>query len=129
MKRHEELSTAYHSVKAAESEVDYLEAHIILLEININTQKSLESILVENIEALKTDRVIAMAAAYKKAKQDLVKCRKELITLNYELEQLQRSLKTSITLLQKYREAYDITIKRLENNVYIGNFGRKNGQK
>ena len=127
MKKPSDLADAENAVKAAEAKVGFVEAHIILLDIEIGTLTRLKVQLIENIEILKEKKIVALAEAYRKAKTDLAKTEKQLGVSEQERETLSKSLKNSQTVLQKCHEAYDIILGRYQNNVLIGNFGKKNG--
>lgn len=85
----------------------------------------LEVTLMENIECLKQQKIVAIASEYKKALADLAKCRTQMTVLKSNLAQQNKAKAESDTLLTRLQAEQD----KLNNDrvVLYGNFGRKDG--
>ena len=86
----------------------------------LDSEKQLE----ENIKYLKNVKIIALAAEYRKAKENLKKTKTRLLQLKADKSNIDRVCKDMDIFLQKNKEAYDKLGKQNENNVLHGKFGK-----
>lgn len=125
MGRTEDLARIDRSLKDGEIRLRTVKTNLDALDREISILNTLESELVENVKCLKTKQIIAKAAEYKKAKEDLAKTRARLIGLKNDREHFRKAHAEVEFVMNKAREELEKIQKNGDNNVLHGKFGRK----
>jgi len=94
-------------------------------EIAILVQRKNE--LIQNIEFHKKEEVVPIAQEYKKSKEELSKTIARLILLNSDLNKSNSAIKTTETIIEKFKKDHMKLLQTGENNVLRPKFGGKHG--
>jgi DNA repair exonuclease SbcCD ATPase subunit len=120
-----ELEIADRAIKDAEIRLRTIKLHLEALEKEIDALSTLEAQLEENFKYLKKNKVIALASEFKRTKEELQKVKSFLVMRRNDGDAHRKAYKAAVDHLDFCKEKYDQLIKRGENNVIQGTFGRK----
>lgn len=125
MDRFTELANADLALRNAESQLGTLRSITEIIQKEINSLTMLESQLEDNLICLRQRKIVAVANEFKKAREDLVKTRNRLAFLRIDRENQRKAIEKAEDIVVKARQTYNDLLKKPENNVVQGNFGRK----
>jgi chromosome segregation ATPase len=125
MNKKVELEIADRAIKDAEIRLRTIKLHLEALEKEIDALSALEAQLEENFKYLKKNKVIALASEFKRTKEELRKVKSFLVMRRNDGDAHRKACKAAVDYLGFCKEKYDQLIKRGENNVVQGTFGRK----
>lgn len=128
MGRTDELSKIDRSIKDADIRIKTVQMNLDALGKEIAKVMELERILRENVKYLKTQKIIAIAQEFKKAKEDLKKTQSRLMILKNDQERFKKSLKDAENFIKQARKDYEKIQEMGENNVLNFKSRKKNGQ-
>lgn len=114
-----------------EIKLNQIAAEVNSVEKDIAALNALEITLEDNLRTMKSTEAIAIASEYKKAKEDLEKCKRRKTTLKEDCEYFKLVLKHAEELHEKAKKLYEDAFRTLNeetNNVLEVDFGRKNGK-
>jgi chromosome segregation ATPase len=94
-------------------------------EIAILVQRKNE--LTQNIEFHKKEDVVPIAQEYRKSKEELAKIIARLILLNSDRNKSQSAIKTTESIIEKFKRDHMELLKTGDNNVLRPAFGGKRG--
>lgn len=89
----------------------------------------LERTLVENLDVLKTEGIVASTAEYKNVKADLARVRSRMNLLETDLKTYKKILSNVEKKMAECRNALRLATLVSISTVIYADFGRKNGQK
>ena len=124
MGKQEEMVKLDRSIKDAEVKLRTFNLNNDTIQKEIEFLLNLESQLEDNIKYLKNIKIIALAAEYKKAKEDLKKTKNRISQLKIDIAVSEKATKEIKSFIEKSKEAYDKLTKPNENNVLHGKFGK-----
>lgn len=113
------------AIKDTESRLNAIRLALAHNETEINTLVRAEVLLKENIAELKRKGVAVIASEYKKAKEDLVKTITRLTFLRIDKNTYERALNGQTGVLDYLKLKLETNMKRQQNNVIQGKFGKK----
>jgi chromosome segregation ATPase len=128
MGRVDDLSKIDRSIKDAEIRIRTVQINLDALDKEIYKVLDLEKILRENVKCLKSQKIIAIAQEFKKAKEDLKKSQSRLLILKNDQERFKKALKDAETFIKQATKDYEKLQKSGENNVLNFKSRNKNGQ-
>lgn len=114
-----DLETKYQVLLYNRSVLEKEQAQLVLIQAQLN----------ENINALRQQRVVALALEFKKARDDLIRTQIRLNLVSRDLETLVRACNTAKDMIDKGKQDYAKVLKGLESVVIQGNFRSRDGQK
>lgn len=126
MTRQQDLDRLGHAIKDAEARQKVFVQTLETVNKEFNDLSRVEKALEENLEFLKTKKIIALASEYKKAKEDLIKTKARMVKIRFDSERIGAATRECEEFLRKSKEDYSNTLKGPTN---ILKFRRKNAQK
>lgn len=130
MDKHEELSLAAQLVKESETALQSVSLNLDYLDREVDFLLILQKHILDNISVLKRDRIVTLVIEYRKAKEELVKTKARLKQMRSDRQSYESIYKDVKETLRKRTAAYETLLKKSENNVLQGSFGKKkHGQK
>lgn len=127
MSRKDELEKADRAIKDAEQRLRAVKNSLEAIEKEVDILSTLETQLEANVKFLKKKNIIALAAEYKKAREDLIKTKTRLGLIKTDREKIRNIYHEIELAIFKAKQSYDESIKESENNVIRGKFGRQDG--
>ena len=124
MGKQEELITLDRAIKDAESKLNTFRVNLSVIQKEIDILENVEVQLEANIKYLKNVKIIAMAAEYRKAKEDLKKTKGLLSQLRADKSVNQKIDKEMLDFIEKTQKIYDKLSAENKNNVVSGKFGK-----
>lgn len=122
----DEFDRALREVKNAEIRLNTMKVQLTTLDQEIYRLNNLEAKLSENLSYLKSKKIIALALEFKRVKKELEDTRSKLHAIRNDRISLYRGYKEIDRAFQRAKTALE-EFKNVNNNVILGNFGRKNG--
>lgn len=119
-----ELEQLDRTIKDGDIRLKTIGTNIEILTREIDALFDLESQLIDNIKFLKQSNIIAMAAEFKKIKEDLARTVVRLVSLKNDRESFRKSIRNIEDVIKKSKESIE-NLKSGENNVVCGKFGKK----
>ena len=129
MGKPEELAKAEQLITSAQYDIMAIGVRLSAIERELAGLIAKEMHLVENINILKTRKIIALAKEFKRAKEDLAIIRRKQDIARFDRIQHMQALENAHKSLKHSQESYDILLSRYQNNVVIGIFRRNSGQR
>lgn len=126
MSKSEDLVKLDRDIKDLENRAKAFTSNMDAIKKELDFLSTVEKQLQENVSYLKTNKIVALAVEYKKAKEDLKKTKIRLNQLKGDWSSNERAHKELEVMLKKNREAYDKLSKQSDNNVLQGKFGKRN---
>lgn len=127
MNRKEELEYADRAIKDAEQRLRSVKNSLDAVEKEFDTLTNLKKELEANVKFLKKKNIIALAAEFKKAKEDLAKTKSRLSLISKDRDNIRKIFHDMELAIYNAKQAYNERLQEIDNNVIRGNFGRKNG--
>lgn len=127
MSKKDELEKADRAIKDAEQRLRAVKNSLEAIEKEVDILSTLETQLEANVKFLKKKNIIALAAEYKKAREDLIKTKTRLGLIKTDREKIRNIYHEIELAIFKAKQSYDENIKESENNVIRGKFGRQDG--
>jgi hypothetical protein len=124
MGKQEELIKIDRIIKDSEIRLKTFKVNADTIQKEIDFISNVESQLNDNIAYLKKVKIVALAAEYKKAKEDLKKTKNRLLQLKSDKAINDKAHKETTAFIEKSKETYDKLTKQNENNVLQGKFGK-----
>jgi hypothetical protein len=124
MGKQEELTKIDRIIKDSEIRLRTFKVNADTIQKEIDFISNVESQLNDNIAYLKRVKIVALAAEYKKAKEDLKKTKNRLLQLKSDKAINDKAHKETMAFIEKNKEIYDKLTKQNENNVLQGKFGK-----
>lgn len=121
----EELEKLDRTLKEGELKLRSIKVNIDSLTKEIDTFADLEAQLDQNVKCLKKKNIIAIAAEYKKAKEELAKTKAKAIGLRNDREQFKKACAEIEWVMKKAQVDLEKLQKTGDNNVLRGKFGKK----
>ena len=125
MGKQAELEKLDRTLKDCELRLRTIKVNIDSLTREIDTFFELEAQLEQNVKCLKKKNIIAIAAEYKKAKEELAKTKAKSIGLRNDREQFRKASAEIEFVMKKAQVDLEKLHKIGDNNVLRGKFGRK----
>lgn len=125
MSKQIELEKLDRAIKDSQIRLHTVKSNMDILGREIATLGAVEQELEANVSVLKQEKIIASASEYKKAKEDLKKTKNRLIMARNEREDFKKSMDNVNKVIIDSQQAIDKIKKSGENNVVLGNFGKK----
>lgn len=128
MNKRQEIEKAERSVANAKDELLVIGIRLSAIEREIDVYLLYEVQLIENINILKRQKIVALAQEYKRAKHELSMIRAKLVMAYNDRSSHEKAHKIAKKLLKESQANYDIMVSRYDNNVVQGKFRRNDGQ-
>ena len=124
MGRQADLEKLDRTIKDGEIRLRTVRINIDILNREIAQLDELELTLLQNIQCLKEQKVIAIATEYKKAKEDLAKTKTKRISISNDRENFKKAVNEVELVMKKAKEEIE-AINKEGDNVLYAEFGRK----
>ena len=128
MGRSEDLLKADRAVKDYEIRFQTATSQLATIEKELKELLLVQKQLEENVKILKKNKIIAVAAEYKKAKADLKRVVDSSLKIKNDMNHYKKSKDEAEMMLLATKNNYEKLLNDV-NNVLEVQFGRKNGQK
>jgi hypothetical protein len=125
--KQEDLIKIDRLIKDSEIRLRTFKINIDAIEKEIDFLGNIERQLQDNIDYLKKPKIAALAAEYKKAKEELKKTKNRLLQLKSDKSINDKAYKETMAFIDKNKEQYAKLTKQNENNVLQGKFGKNRG--
>lgn len=119
-----ELDKAESEIKDLEHRATAVRDGVVNIEKEITLLSLKELALSDNINNLKRNSVIVLAAEFRRSKEEITKTQTRLAIIRKEKSDLEKALAQTIKVLNKSRLKLNDLLKEKENNVLQGRFGK-----
>jgi chromosome segregation ATPase len=126
MGKDREIADANRAIANAEVSRAEISEEVQKIDKEIFHLNTTEALLINNINYLKKNKVIAMAREFKKASDDLKMARTRLNILKNDQKTAKKALENAEKLLQQLRKKHITLLRSYSDNVLRGNFGSRN---
>ncbi len=125
MNKTQELEKTSSEINELSTRIEGIKFHLRSLESNMALLNSLRIQHEQNIDVLKSERVIAAIYEYKKIKEQLLSVRNKLYVMRIDFNSHNVALERTEKFLIDLREKYVILLRNMDGRVIKGNFGGK----
>lgn len=125
MSKQQDLERLGHAIKDAEARLKVFQQTLETVNKELTELTRVEIALEENLSFLKTKNVIALAAEFKKAKEDLVKTKARMVKIRVDNDRIAAATKECGEFLRKSKEDLANSLKEPTN---VLKFRRKNAK-
>ena len=127
MSKTEDLAKLETSIKEAETRLKSIQTSVEAIALEIRKVVVIEKTLIENVNILKKQQIIAIAQEFKKAKEELSRVQTRLIVLRNDQAHIDKASQEVNVFLQNARIQHNKMLVDGENNVL--KFRRRDGKK
>lgn len=120
-----EIEKLDRAIKDSEIRLNTVNTNVVSLTREIDQLISYENQLIQNIKFLKKQKIVALAAEFKKIREDMGKTKTRLIALKNDREHFVKAANDVIKLMKKQKEDLKKLKESGDNNVLLGKFGKK----
>lgn len=117
------------TVIGLELQLNTLQAEMEIAEDNLTQLYMMEAELIENIDVLRKEKIVAMASEYRKSVDGLIHVRKKIDLWRNKKLVLDRKLEIKQKSYQSYKRDFDTLKKQLDNRKVILLFNPKSRKK
>lgn len=125
MSKQLDLEKLDQSIKEGEARLKNVQNNLEVLDKEIGSLSEVEAKLEENIKCLKKKNIVAMAAEFKKAKEDLAKTKARLSALKNDKDRFEKASEEVHKSMKKVKLDIEKLKNSSDNNVLQGKFRKK----